>query len=56
MALTPDAATAGEIERALGTFARHHAERDARSLSVLRSIREWQPGYDAGGPRAFPGR
>lgn len=56
MALTPDPETAGEIERALGTFARHHAERDARSLSVLRSLREWQPDYNARGSLPSTGR
>lgn len=41
-----DAATAGEVERALASYARHHAERESRSLGVLKSIREWRPPYD----------
>jgi DNA repair protein RecO (recombination protein O) len=48
--LRPDAATAGEIERALGQYLRHHAERDLSSLRVLRSIREGLPagaGYNS---------
>jgi DNA repair protein RecO (recombination protein O) len=42
-----DPATATEIERALAGFARHHAERESRSLGVIKSIREWSPDYDA---------
>ena len=42
-----DAATAAEIERALSGYARHHAEREARSLGVIKSIREWSPDYEA---------
>jgi DNA repair protein RecO (recombination protein O) len=41
-----DPATAGEVERALSSYARHHAERESRSLGVLKSIREWRPPYD----------
>jgi DNA repair protein RecO (recombination protein O) len=41
-----DPATASEIERALGAYTRHHAEREARSLGVIKSIREWRPPYD----------
>jgi DNA repair protein RecO (recombination protein O) len=42
-----DQATAGEVERALSAYARHHAERESRSLGVIKSIREWRPPYDA---------
>lgn len=42
-----DPETALEIERALAGYARHHAERESRSLGVIKSIREWSPGYGA---------
>jgi DNA repair protein RecO (recombination protein O) len=42
-----DAATSAEIERALGGYARFHAERESRSLRVMKSIREWSPEYVA---------
>lgn len=57
MQLRPEGVTAGEIERCLGGYARHHAERDARSLGVMKSIREWQPAYEVvPGAKAAPGR
>lgn len=46
--MTIDAATAAEIERAMLAYARNHAERDSRSLGVIRAIHEWRPEYDAG--------
>lgn len=42
-----DAETAGQIERALAGYTRHHAERESRSLGVIKSIREWSPEYGA---------
>lgn len=45
--LQPDASTAMEIERTLSGYARHHAERETRSLGVIKSIREWSPEYGA---------
>lgn len=47
-----DPATANEVERALAAYARHHAERDSRSMGVMRSIREWRPPYDVSSPVA----
>lgn len=41
-----DPATAAEIEQALGGYARFHAERESRSLRVMKSIREWSPDYN----------
>jgi DNA repair protein RecO (recombination protein O) len=41
-----DDATSAEIERSLSSYARHHAERESRSLGVIKSIREWSPDYD----------
>lgn len=41
-----DPPTAAEVERALSAYARHHAERESRSLGVIKSIREWRPPYD----------
>lgn len=38
-----DSVTAGEVERALSQYARHHARRDLASLRVIRSIREGLP-------------
>jgi DNA repair protein RecO (recombination protein O) len=40
-----DPATSHEIERLLSGYARHHAERESRSLGVIKSIREWSPEY-----------
>jgi DNA repair protein RecO (recombination protein O) len=40
-----DEATKGEIERAFSGYLRHHAERESRSLGVIKSIREWVPEY-----------
>jgi len=45
--LTLDEATAADVERALTAYVRHFAERESRSLAVIRSIREWQPDYGA---------
>lgn len=42
-----DPQTAADVERALSGYARHHAERDSRSLGVIKSIREWRPEYTA---------
>jgi DNA repair protein RecO (recombination protein O) len=42
-----DGQTKREVEGALAGYARHHAERDSRSLGVIKSIREWQPEYSA---------
>jgi DNA repair protein RecO (recombination protein O) len=42
-----DGQTKSEVEGALAGYARHHAERDSRSLGVIKSIREWQPEYTA---------
>jgi DNA repair protein RecO (recombination protein O) len=54
--LQPDEVTSGEIERVLSSYARHHAERDARSLGVMKSIREWRPDYDLPQSKATPAR
>jgi len=45
--LRPDPVTAQEIERTLSGYARHYAERESRSLGVMKSIREWSPEYGA---------
>jgi DNA repair protein RecO (recombination protein O) len=50
-----DGATAAEVERALTAYARFHAERETRSLPVIKSIREWRPDYDAPTERGGPG-
>jgi DNA repair protein RecO (recombination protein O) len=44
--------TANEVERVLAAYARHHAERESRSLGVLKSMREWRPPYDVGATAA----
>ena len=50
--LTLDPVTSSEVERALTAYVRHFAERESRSLAVIRSIREWQPDYGTGSQRS----
>lgn len=50
VALSLDPGTASEVERALSAYARHHAERESRSLGVIKSIREWRPPYELSTP------
>ena len=47
-----DELTASEVERALSGYVRHFAERESRSLGVIKSSREWQPDYAASNGRS----
>lgn len=46
--LNLDDRTAGDVERALTGYVRHFAERESRSLGVIKAIKEWSPDYESG--------